>query len=84
MGCSTDWQDSAYKETYEKELQGLMRRLALDSSCTAEDLEGTLKNLYILDGADGHGRGEVQNIALAAAIAAHEAVIANLRKQESS
>ena len=77
---STDWQENIYKETYESEKRALKKRLATDISCTAGDLEGTLKNLYIMDGSDWLGRGEVQSINLAAVIAAHEAVIAELKK----
>jgi hypothetical protein len=77
---SADWQETTYKETYEKEIRGLRRRLASDPSCTAEDLEGILKSLYIMDGSDWQGRGEVQSINLAAAIAAYEEIIGELRK----
>jgi len=77
--CSSDWKESTYRETYETELRGLQRRLVSDSSCTAEDLEGTLKNLYLMEGADWEGRGEVYSITLSAVIAAHEAVIGELR-----
>ncbi|MDR0447220.1 MAG: hypothetical protein LBH07_00965 [Treponema sp.] len=79
MGSSVDWQETAYRENYEKELLGLRRRLASDLSCTADDLKGTLKNLYIMDGADWGGRGEVQSISLAAAIAAYETIIEELK-----
>ena len=78
-GASSNWRDCTYEETYEAELRGIRRRLASDPSCTAEDLEGTLKSLYLMDGADWEGRGEVQSITLAAVIAAHEAVIGELR-----
>ena len=76
---SANWKDATYKESYEAELRGLRRRLQSDPSCTAEDLEGTLKNLYSMDGADWLGRGELQNITLAAIIAAHEEIIDELR-----
>jgi len=79
MGSSTNWKDASYRENYEDEVRRLRRRLASDPSCSAEELEGTLKSLYIMDGADWLGRGEVQNITLAASIAAHEAVIGELR-----
>lgn len=75
---SSDWRDASYKENYEKELTGLRRRLEMDPSCTAKDLEGTLKNLYIMEGADWLGRGEVQSIFLSAVIAAHETIIEEL------
>ena len=78
MNC-TDWQEKAYKEAFEKEIKGLKRRLAADPSCTAKDLEGTLKSLYVMDGADWLGRGEVQSITLAAAIAAYETIIGELK-----
>jgi hypothetical protein len=81
-GTSVDWRDRTYSETYEAELRGLQRRLVLDASCTVKDLEGTLKSLYLMDGADWQGRGEVQSITLAAAIAAHEAFIGELRAVE--
>jgi len=79
MGSSIDWRDASYRENYEDEVRRLRRRLASDPSCGAEELEGTLKSLYIMDGSDWLGRGEVQSITLAAAIAAHEAVIGELR-----
>ena len=78
---SADWQEKTYRESYEKEITGLHRRLASDPSCTAEDLEGTLKSLYLMDGSDWLGRGEVQSISISAAIAAYEAVIGGLKNQ---
>ena len=77
---SVDWQEDTYKETYESEIRGLRKRLAADPACTAEDLEGTLKSLYIMDGSDWQGRGEVQSINLSAAIAAYEEIIGELKK----
>jgi hypothetical protein len=41
-----------------------------------EDLEGVLRHLYVMDGADWYGRGDVQDITMAATIAAYEHVIA--------
>ncbi|MCL1815834.1 MAG: hypothetical protein FWG27_08470 [Treponema sp.] len=79
MPGSTDWMDESYRESYEEELRGIRRRLASDPSCSAEDLQGTLKNLYIMEGSDWQGRGEVQNTSLAAIIAAYETVIGELQ-----
>jgi hypothetical protein len=76
MGASTDWRDIKYTETLEEELRGLRRRREADPGCTVADLEGILAHLYIMEGADWGGRGEVQNITLAAIIAAYEQVIA--------
>ncbi|MDR2470582.1 MAG: hypothetical protein LBD09_00550 [Treponema sp.] len=81
MEDSTGWREETYRKTYEEEIRGLRRRLEADPSCTAEDLEGTLKNLYIMDGSDWLGRGEVQSLTLAAVIAAYEAVITGLRNK---
>ena len=79
MGGSTDWMKTSYQENYEKELRGLRRRLESDPSCSVNDLEGTLKNLYILEGSDWLGRGEPQSITLSATIAAYETIIEELK-----
>jgi hypothetical protein len=76
VGASTDWRDIKYAETLAEELRGLRRRRESDSGCTVADLEGTLAHLYIMEGADWGGRGEVQGITLGATIAAYEQVIA--------
>jgi hypothetical protein len=81
MGASSDWQDVTYQETYAKELRGIRRRMEYSPQPILEDLEGTLKHLYIMDGSDWGGRGEVQSIILAATIAAHETVIAELKSR---
>ena len=77
---SADWQETTYRETYDKEIRGLRRRLASIPPCTVEDLEGTLKSLYLMDGSDWLGRGEVQTVTLAATIAAYEEIIEELKK----
>ena len=83
MGSSTEWRDRKYTETFEEELRGLERRRASDSGCTIDDLEGILKNLYIMDGADWVGRGGVQDAIMAATIAAYEHYIASWRAEIS-
>ena len=84
MGASDEWRDSKYAETFDAELRGLERRRAADPKCTAADIEGTLRNLYIMDGADQGGRGGVQDTALAAVIAAHEHFIARWRAENAA
>ena len=74
MSSSVDWRDIKYRETFEQELRGLERRRARD--CAIADLEGVLQHLYQMDGADWVGRGEVQDITMAATIAAYERFIA--------
>ncbi|MCL2140047.1 MAG: hypothetical protein FWH41_11035 [Treponema sp.] len=72
MGITEEWQDAKYNETFRAELRGLERRRAADPFCKITDIEGILKHLYIMDGADIGGRGAVQDTALAATIAAYE------------
>ncbi|MDR0561656.1 MAG: hypothetical protein LBG73_03110 [Spirochaetaceae bacterium] len=76
MSLSVDWRDIKYNETFEQEVRGLERRKASDPNCSIADLEGVLQHLYQMDGADWIGRGEVQDIIMAATIAAYEYVIA--------
>jgi hypothetical protein len=73
---SENWRDTRYTETFDAELRGLERRRAADPRCTIADIEGTLKHLYIMDGADQGGRGGVQDEVMAATIAAYEHFIA--------
>jgi hypothetical protein len=84
MGLSSEWRDIKYAETFEEELRGLERRRASDPSCTIADLEGTLRHLYIMDGADWGGRGDVQDTILAATIAAYEHYIAMWKKNSTA
>jgi len=78
MAASDEWREITYKETFDREVRGLERRLLADPSCSASDLEGILRNLYIMEGADQGGRGDVQDTVLAATIAAYEHFISNL------
>jgi hypothetical protein len=64
-----------YGEIFEQELSGLQRRRSADPLCTVKDIEKTLKNIYIREGADIQGRGQMQDIIIAATIAAHELFI---------
>jgi len=79
MALSVEWQKIKYEEVFEQEIRGLERRLANDPYCKAEDLQAILKNLYIMEGADIGGRGTLQDIILAATIAAYEHFIENLK-----
>jgi hypothetical protein len=84
MRESVEWRDVKYRNTLEEELRGLRRRRESDPRCTVEDLEGVLKHLYVMDGADWYGRGEVQDIIMAATIAAYERFIADWRNAEKN
>jgi hypothetical protein len=77
MGDSTKWIDIKYNEVFEQEKRGLIRRREADPECKIEDIEGILRNLYIMDGADHGGRGTLQDTIMAATIAAYEQFIAD-------
>jgi len=81
MAISEEWRDIKYQEVFEEETIGLTRRRQSDSSCKIEDLEGILKNLYILEGADQDGRGSLQDTILSARIAAYEHFIAQWKAE---
>ena len=76
MSISEEWRDIKYRETFEEETRGLARRREADPACKVEDIEAILKALYIMDGADWGGRGDVQDTVMAATIAAYERFIA--------
>jgi len=76
MSSSVEWKEIKYTEVFEEELRGLERRRESDPNCKVEDIEGLLQHLYIMDGADWYGRGDVQDITMAATIAAYERFIA--------
>jgi hypothetical protein len=82
MGSSVEWRDVKYIEVFEQELRGLDRRRQSDPNCTVEDIERVLQNLYIMDGADWYGRGDVQDITMAATIAAYEHFIAQWKLEK--
>ena len=84
MGSSDDWRDVKYREIFDQELRGLFRRREADPHCAPEDIEGVLEHLYIMDGADWYGRGEVQDITMAATIAAYEHFIAQWKAERSN
>jgi len=81
MSATSEWQDAKYTETFEEELRGLERRRKVDASCTADGIERVLKQLYIMEGADWHGRGLLQDIILSARIAAYEHFVAQWRQE---
>jgi hypothetical protein len=81
MAKDDDWREDLYAKTYDQETLGLERRRTADPSCTAADIEAVLRSLYVLDGADWLGRGEVQDIAMAATIAAYEHAVARWRAE---
>ena len=81
MISSVEWREVKYEETFERELLGLQRRREADPNCSVKDIEGVLQNLYIKEGADWDGRGNLADIILSATIAAHEHFIAQWKAE---
>jgi len=82
MAKSEEWRSIKYNEIFEEEMRGLTRRRQADPSCKPEDLQAILKNLYIMDGADQGGRGDLQDTIMAAQIAAYERFIAQWKAEK--
>ena len=76
MQGAADWHDRKFDEVFEQETRGLERRRQSDPACTIAELRGQLKHLYVLQGHDWDGRGELSAISLAASVAAYESFIA--------
>lgn len=72
---STDWIRSKYDETFTQTFSSLERRRAEDPGFTVGDARGVLKHLYVNDGNDWIGRGELQDAVMQATIDAYEAFI---------
>lgn len=79
MSESTAQFEERYKQIYEEEIRGLERRCAHDPSCSIGELQGILKALYIREGNDIEGRGQLADAAMSATIAAYEHFIAELK-----
>ena len=81
MSSSVEWKNIKYEVVFEEEIRGLNRRRQADPHCKVEDIEGVLQHLYIMDGADWYGRGDVQDVTMAATIAAYEQFIAQWKAE---
>lgn len=84
MSESTAMIEEKYRQVYEEELRGLERRCENDPTCTVAELTGLLKSLYVNDGNDWTGRGQLQDAVVAATIAAYEYFIAELKKKNAA
>jgi len=77
VGSSEQWRDITYNDVFERELRGLTRRAGRDNAFNIEDIEGSLKNLYIVSGSDQGGC--LQETIISATIAAYEHFIAEFK-----
>lgn len=73
---SIEWKEKAYDDAYSKTLVSLARKRSEDAAYSVDDARGVLKHLYIQDGNDWVGRGELQDIVMQATIDAYERFIA--------
>lgn len=71
MGVA-DWREKKHEEVFESTLRGLQNRRRNDPGFSLEELKSSLEHLYILEGNDWLGRGELGDIVTSATIAAHE------------
>ncbi len=80
MSESTALFEERYRQVYDEELRGLERRCEHDPTCGVDELKGVLKALYVREGNDLEGRGQLQDAALSATIAAYEHFIEDKKK----
>ena len=69
---STDWREEKQESVFESTLRGLENRRKADRSFTIADARSALDHMYILEGNDWLGRGELGDIVTSATIAAYE------------
>ena len=81
---STDWQDKREEEIFESTLKGLETRKQKDRNFTLQTAKAELDHLYIQDGNNWLGRGELGDLVVSATIAAYEHFIAEWRHQSDS
>jgi hypothetical protein len=77
-----NWQERKGEEVFETTLRGLERRRVADLDFTISDAESALEHLYILEGNDWLGRGELGDIVTSSTIAAYEHFIAQWKGEE--
>ncbi|HOX92283.1 MAG TPA: hypothetical protein PLC54_05130 [Spirochaetales bacterium] len=82
MAQCTEWRETAYCKSYDSTLTSLRRRREEDPSFGIVQLRALLDNLYIQDGNDWVGRGELQDIAMQATLDAHESFLAELEAEQ--
>jgi hypothetical protein len=69
---SVDWKEEKRVEVFESTLRGLENRKNVDPDFTIDDAKSALHHLYVLEGNDWLGRGELGDLITSATIAAYE------------
>jgi len=67
-----DWRERKRTDVFESTLLGLENHRKSDPGFTPAEAQGTLDHLYISEGNDWLGRGELGDLVLSATIAAYE------------
>jgi hypothetical protein len=76
-----DWRERKRAEVFESTLRGLEGHRRSDPSFGVADADGTLQHLYIAEGNNWLGRGELGDIVNSATIAAYEHFIYELKRE---
>jgi hypothetical protein len=81
---ATDWREVKYQDVYMGIMQSLEAQRLHDATFTPAAAEGILQHLYVLDGNDWLGRGDVGDIVSNATIAAYESFIASWKAESTA
>lgn len=71
----SSWKETSYDETYHATFKSLERRHHDDDTFLIDDAKRVLGDLYVQDGNNWVGRGELQDIVMQATIDAYECFI---------
>lgn len=77
------WEEARYEEVFEDTCASLERRRETECGFTIERLEAILKSLYNQEGNGWDGMSEIRHLTLRAMIAAHEHMLAEMKKTKS-
>ncbi|MFD3155494.1 hypothetical protein ACFIJ5_01225 [Haloimpatiens sp. FM7330] len=77
-----DWEQTQFDRIFDEVYNNLKEQRKVSTSYTIQDLERFLNNLYVNDGNNWEGRGNVTSITNNATIAACETFLAEWREEE--
>ncbi len=78
---NTNWEDEKHEEIFNRIYANLERRRADDPEFTVSTLESILRGLYNQEGNNWEGMSELRHVTLMATIAAHEHMLAEMKKE---
>lgn len=71
------WKEATYDRIFQENHLALEKRRAAEPSLDRAEIEGILNHLYVQEGNDQGGRGELGDMTVRAAIAAYESFLAS-------